>query len=76
MYSKLLIIQIVILDENNAVKFTSAIREIPEEGATYDETVPPAYIAFSADGIVETVLFISMPSNNLNLTTFFVSLEN
>lgn len=46
----------MILDENNAVKFTSAIRETPEEGATYDETVPPAYTAFSADGTIETVV--------------------
>merc|ERR550534_1365004 len=46
--------QITVIDENGQVKFTSALREIPDEGTVYDDSVVPGYIAFSASGIIET----------------------
>ena len=48
-------LQITILDENDSVKFTSALREVPEEGKVYDETISPAFIAFSASGTIKAV---------------------
>lgn len=46
--------KVVILDENGQVKFTSALRETPDEGSFYDETVVPAYNSFSANGTLES----------------------
>jgi len=46
--------KVTIIDENGQVKFTSALLETPIEGTFYDETVAPAYIAFSANGSVES----------------------
>ena len=60
--------QIEILDDNGSVKFTSALMETPEEGAVFDETIPPAYLAFSAEAIIEAV--------GENLFIFFFRKQN
>lgn len=43
------------MDERGDVKFTSSYLEDPLRGASYDDTIPPAFLAFSPAGTIESV---------------------
>lgn len=47
--------QVYLLDEDNEVKFTSSYMEQPLRGNSYDDTIPPAFLAFSPSGVVIAV---------------------
>ena len=43
------------MNGNKEVKFTSSIMEEPVGGEAYDESIPPAFLAFAPAGTVLTV---------------------
>ncbi|XP_065560263.1 N-acetylated-alpha-linked acidic dipeptidase 2-like isoform X1 [Artemia franciscana] len=42
-----------IIDETGRIKFTASLFETPVDGSFYDKSVLPAYLAYSASGIIE-----------------------
>ncbi|XP_063880659.1 putative N-acetylated-alpha-linked acidic dipeptidase isoform X1 [Scylla paramamosain] len=46
--------KVFLLDEAGQVKFTSSVMEEPLDGVPYDDSIPPAFLAFSPAGTVVT----------------------
>ncbi|XP_068216856.1 N-acetylated-alpha-linked acidic dipeptidase 2-like [Palaemon carinicauda] len=46
--------KVYLMDEEGQVKFTSTIIEEPIDGVEYDESIPPAFLAFAPAGTVVT----------------------
>ncbi|XP_071530793.1 N-acetylated-alpha-linked acidic dipeptidase 2-like [Panulirus ornatus] len=46
--------KVYLLDEAGEVKFTSSVMEEPLDGVQYDDSIPPAFLAFSPAGTVVT----------------------
>ncbi|XP_042890770.1 N-acetylated-alpha-linked acidic dipeptidase 2-like [Penaeus japonicus] len=46
--------KVYLMDENGEVKFTSTIFEEPLDGVAYDDSIPPAFLAFAPAGTVVT----------------------
>ena len=46
-------LQVQIIDETGRIKFTASLFETPVDGSFYDKSVLPAYLAYSASGIIE-----------------------